>query len=149
MPLVFVRYRAAATWTRVLAVNDKDHDNNVDLTGFNPFQYQARGNRAYGMSGTQISLRKTGMQQLVAQLLNVRSDQQISEILTQHMDFLLEPLEDTDAVLDPDSIYKGEMNRSQRYQAYKESMQERLSTARDPNVVKVLQAMRDFVVSFE
>jgi hypothetical protein len=28
-------------------------------------------------------------------------------------------------------------------------MQERLSTARDPNVVKVLQAMRDFVVSFE
>jgi hypothetical protein len=141
----FVRHRA--TSTRVFAENDMDDD--MDLTGFNPFQYQARGNRAYSMSGTQISLRKTGMQQLVAQLLNFGDEAQISEILTQNKDFLLEPLEDMDAVLDPDSIYTGGMTRLQRYQAYRESMQERLSTARDPKVAKALQAMRDFVVSFE
>jgi hypothetical protein len=124
----------------------------MDLTGFNPFQYQTRGNRDIS-GGTRISLRKTKMQQLVAQLLNASSSSDLEDvhaILVENQDFLLEPLEDDDAVLDdPDSIYKGEMDRSQRYQAYKNAMQERLSTARDPKVSKVLQAMRDFVVSFE
>ena len=125
--------------------NDKS---DMDLTGFNPFQYQARGNRAYSMSGTQISLRKTGMQQLIAALLQAPPEN-IQDILESHKDFLLEPLEDMDAVLDPDSIYRGDMTRSQRYQAYRESMQERLAKARDPKAQKVLQAMMDFVLSFE
>jgi hypothetical protein len=125
--------------------NDKS---DTDLTGFNPFQYQARGNRAYSMSGTQISLRKTGMQQLIAALLQAPPEN-IQDILESHKDFLLEPLEDMDAVLDPDSIYRGDMIRSQRYQAYRESMQERLAKARDPKAQKVLQAMMDFVLSFE
>lgn len=125
--------------------NDKS---DMDLTGFNPFQYQARGNRAYSMSGTQISLRKTGMQQLIAALLQAPPEN-IQNILESHKDFLLEPLEDMDAVLDPDSIYRGDMTRSQRYQAYRVSMQERLAKARDPKAQKVLQAMMDFVLSFE
>lgn len=125
--------------------NDKS---DMDLTGFNPFQYQARGNRAYSMSGTQISLRKTGMQQLIAALLQAPPEN-IQDILESHKDFLLEPLEDMDAVLDPDSIYRGDMTRSQRYQAYRVSMQERLAKARDPKAQKVLQAMMDFVLSFE
>lgn len=125
--------------------NDKS---DMDLTGFNPFQYQARGNRAYSMSGTQISLRKTGMQQLIAALLQTPPEN-IQNILESHKDFLLEPLEDMDAVLDPDSIYRGDMTRSQRYQAYRVSMQERLAKARDPKAQKVLQAMMDFVLSFE
>lgn len=125
-----------------------DKNDDMDLTGFNPFQYQARGNRAYSMSGTQISLRKTGMQQLIAALLQAPPEN-IQDILETHKDFLLEPLEDMDAVLDPDSIYRGDMTRSQRYQAYRQSMQERLAEAKDPKAYKVLQAMMDFCLSFE
>jgi hypothetical protein len=125
--------------------NDK---NDMDLTGFNPFQYQSRGNRAYSMSGTQISLRKTGMQQLIATLLQAPTEN-IQDILENHKDFLLEPLEDMDAVLDPDSIYRGDMTRSQRYQSYRESMHERVDKARDPKAHEVLEAMMDFVLRFE
>ena len=88
------------------------------------------------------------MQQLIAALLTAPPEN-IQDILQNHKDFLLEPLEDMNAVLDPDSIYRGDMTRSQRYQAYRESMQERLAKARDPKAHKVLQAMMDFVLSFE
>ena len=119
----------------------------MDLTGFNPFQYQGSGTRS---TGTQISLRKTGMQELTAELLRVQHDEgAMKQVLQAHKNFLLEPLEEEDAVLDLDSIYSSEMTREQRYQAYREAMQERLSRARDGKALKVLTTMMDFVLSHE
>jgi hypothetical protein len=41
------------------------------------------------------------------------------------------------------------MSRTQRYEAYRESMNQRLEEARNPQVKVVLKAMRDFVLGFE
>ena len=108
-----------------------------------------------GYSGTQISIRKTTMQRLTSELLNCgtadtpENQQRRQDVLAEYQDFLLEPLEDDDAVLDPDSIYTPGMTRAQRYEAYKASMDERVGSARNPQARIVLSAMRDFVLSFE
>ena len=126
-----------------------------DDTPFNPFDYKARGSTSMGYSGTQISIRKTTMQRLTSELLNCgtadtpENQQRRQDVLAEYQDFLLEPLEDDDAVLDPDSIYTPGMTRAQRYEAYKASMDERVGSARNPQARIVLSAMRDFVLSFE
>jgi len=90
------------------------------------------------------------MQELTNELLNCANDSsQMQEILNSYQDFLLEPLDDDDAVLDPDSIYTADMSRAERYQAYRGSMEERVRSARNPTVRTVLEAMKDFVLSFE
>lgn len=88
------------------------------------------------------------MQLIVNELLNVVNDEtETQHILQEHADFLMEPLEDNGAVLDPDSIYTSDMSRSERYDAYELSMEERLSSARNPAVKTVLRALKDFVLS--
>ena len=82
--------------------NKKDGDD--EFEDFNPLSYKAnkigKKNAAYNYSGTQISLRKTRMQQLNNDLLNVAGDkEQTQQILEDNKDFLLEPLEESDAVL--------------------------------------------------
>jgi hypothetical protein len=132
------------------------------FSNFNPFDYKSsHSNSAYSYSGTQISLRKTQMQELVNDLLNVVQENNkrdessdaariMQEMLQSSKDMLLEPLEDVaNAVLDPDSIYTPTMTRGERYQAYRASMEERLRTARNPQVQRVLQELKDFVLSFE
>lgn len=73
----------------------------VDFESFNPLSYKSsKSNSAYSYSGTQISLRKTKMNQLVNELMNVFGDKVLTEeILLQYESFLLEPLEDPEAVL--------------------------------------------------
>lgn len=88
------------------------------------------------------------MKELTDQLLDA-SDEQMSELLDSYKEDLLEPLEDDDAVLDADSIYTPGMSRSERYATYRASMEERISKARNDRVRRVLQAMCDYVVSFE
>jgi hypothetical protein len=144
-------------------------ENEIKFSNFNPFDYKAlshsssTSNSAYSSysAKTQISLRKTQMQELVSDLLNVVQENNtnnhddvnaiLQEMLTSSKDMLLEPLEDVaNAVLDPyDSIYTPNMTRRERYQAYRSSMEERLSTARNPQVRRVLQELKDFVLSFE
>ena len=131
----------------------KDADKMAD---FNPLNY----NRATAGSGAKsstyaserqvISLRKTTMTELVSELLNTDASPQTMEpILKEYQEFLLEPLEDLEAVLEPDSIYRSDMTREQRYQAYREEMEERVEKSRSKQGKQVLMAMKDFVLSFE
>ena len=75
----------------------------VDFDNFNPLSYKASKNKntvAYNFSATQISLRKTRMQELNNDLLNAAGDKErTQQILQDNKDFLLEPLEDSEAVL--------------------------------------------------
>jgi len=139
--------------SRIYNTKDSNKDNaseTMDFSNFNPFQYQARGSSGIGMSGTQISLRKTNMQALVGELLSVYGDQtQTEATLAKYKDFLLEPLDDLDAPLDPESIYNGIDTREARYQAYRESMEERIATANDLKAKQVLTIMMEYVLKFE
>lgn len=119
--------------------------------GFNPFSYKSdRSNAATSYLGTKISLRKTTMTELVNELINTdASDEEMRPILHQYKEFLLEPLEDAEAVSDQDSIYTSSMNREERYRAYQASMEERIETAKNSKVKNVLTAMKDYLLSFE
>jgi hypothetical protein len=81
--------------------NDEKSSDQVDFDSFNPLSYKAtQSNSAYSFSGTQISLRKTRMQELNNELLNVVGDEdETQQVLQEYKYFLLEPLEDLEAVL--------------------------------------------------
>lgn len=90
------------------------------------------------------------MQEIMSNLLNVVGDEQATVALLQDAsDFLLEPLEDDEAVLELDSIYKPNMSREERYQTYRKAMQERIQGARNSDVRSVLQKLSDFVLAKE
>ena len=90
------------------------------------------------------------MQELMGNLLNVaNNDGAMNDLLEDARELLLEPLEDDDAVLEKDSIYKPGMSREVRYETYKSTMQERIQTARNSTVRVVLQKLSDFVLSHE
>jgi hypothetical protein len=124
-----------------------------EFSDFNPFSYQTDKNKKSSLdnyAGTQISLRKTTMQALINELLDtVQDPEQMQAILQANRDFLLETIEEKEAVLDSDSVYTFNMSRAERYQAYRNVMQERLSTAKNPAVRQVLTALYDFVTSHE
>jgi hypothetical protein len=144
---------------------------------FNPFNYQRSPNsnpqQAYNPT-SRISLRKTRMQEITNQLLQAASSASSSSsstpgrspdggdgasrmmrsILDENRDFLLEPLESDDAVLDPDSVlYQGgapiRLPRSERYKLYLNELQERIDRARNGASRQVLQALHDFVWEHE
>jgi hypothetical protein len=124
--------------------------NDTKENKFNPFDYSAsRSMSSINYSGTLISLRKTTMTELLNELLNMDTVTSMQPILENYKDFLLEPLEDMDAVLDPDSIYTSTMNREARYLSYQKSMQERIGQANNNKVKVVLTAMKDYVLSFQ
>jgi hypothetical protein len=129
--------------------NDGDAN---EFSNFNPFSYQTDKNKKSSMDNyaLQISLRKTTMQALINELLDtVRDPEQLQAILQANRDFLLETIEEKDAVLDSDSVYSFSMSRAERYQAYRNVMEERMSTAKNPAVKQVLTALYDFVTSHE
>ena len=92
---------------------DDDGDNNkaspdgVDVHNFNPFHYQktSRSNSAFRYSAaaaveTSFSLRKITMQELTNMLINCAGNtKETQRTLEEYKDFLLEPLEDLEAVL--------------------------------------------------
>ena len=136
-------------------INEKNESDN--MTDFNPFNYNraatsgSNGEKitTYAAERQVISLRKTTMNDLVGELLSTDGSQEAMQlILKKYQQFLLEPLDDMDAVLEPDSIYRGDMKREQRYQAYRASMEERIEKARNKQGRKVLTAMKEFVLSF-
>ena len=136
--------------TTHLCSSTEDNNDSMDFSNFNPFQYQARSTDVLGMSGTQISLRKTGMQQLVGELLSVYgNDDEMQATIDKYKEFLLEPLEDLEAVLDPESIYINIHTRQERYGAYRTSMEERIATAKDTKAKNVLMAMMKYVLQYE
>lgn len=99
------RRQRAPTTTLYSIFDDDDKDettmDGVDFAKFNPLSYKSsKSNSAYSYSGTQISLRKTTMTELTNEMLNaVGDDEAMKTILEDYRDFLLEPLNDLEAVL--------------------------------------------------
>jgi len=125
-----------------------DSDNPPFPAGFNPLKYNAsvNNNRAPS-SSTVISLRQTQMKQVMADLLLHANDPvQRQSILNENVDFLLEPILDEDCVQEDDSIYLNCRTVTERFAAFDAQLAQRLTTARDPAVQTVLQALRDFVM---
>jgi hypothetical protein len=89
-----------ATYMSILDELDENNDEKLPES-FNPLNYKAtKSNSAYSYSGTTISLRKTTMQEMTNALLTVAGNIIESETLLQeYKDFLLEPLDDLEAVL--------------------------------------------------
>ena len=80
-----------------------DIDGGVDFDTFNPLKPYKSGltnNKRIQYTGTKVSLRQTSMQELTEKLLNVVGDQkEMDSLLLEYKEFLLEPLDDQDAVL--------------------------------------------------
>jgi len=90
------------------------------------------------------------MQILMSELLDVVDEPDaMAAILSSNKDLLIEPLEDDDAVVEIDSIYKPGTTRNDRYQIYRMTMEERISKARNSSVRVVLRTLADFVLSHE
>jgi hypothetical protein len=91
----------AATYMSILDEFSSNKDDGKLPESFNPLNYKStKSNSAYSYSGTTISLRKTTMQEMTNALLNVAGKSVESEtILQEYKDFLLEPLDDLQAVL--------------------------------------------------
>jgi hypothetical protein len=126
--------------------------NEPDFSSFNPFQQQESlsGFNPFEQRQTQINLRKLQMSELTTDMLlavEQGDDEQIQDLLTRNKDMLLEPLEIGSS--EPDSIYTPEMTRSQRYQAYHQNLAERITQAKNKSVAQVLEAMSDYVLSFQ
>ena len=75
----------------------------VDFDSFNPLKPYKSGqiqNKRIQYVGTQVSLRQTSMQELTEKLLDVVGEKEETHaLLVEYQEFLLEPLEDPDAVL--------------------------------------------------
>ena len=121
---------------------------NETQQGFNPFDLNSH--KISMPSTSRISIRKTQMQELMSNLLNVAGDDEATQVLLEaSKDLLLEPLEDDHAVLETDSIYQPDMTRQERYQTYRTTMLERIDKARNSNARWVLEKMSDYVLSHE
>eukprot|EP00526_Cylindrotheca_closterium_P022614 CAMPEP_0113609946 /NCGR_PEP_ID=MMETSP0017_2-20120614/4760_1 /TAXON_ID=2856 /ORGANISM="Cylindrotheca closterium" /LENGTH=186 /DNA_ID=CAMNT_0000518793 /DNA_START=10 /DNA_END=567 /DNA_ORIENTATION=+ /assembly_acc=CAM_ASM_000147 len=140
--------RTCSTSLRSIFGDDKEEvKDGVDFQSFNPLNYQAGNNdNAYS---TQISLRKVRMKEMTGELLDAVGDESMTnEILVRFKEFLLEPLDDPDSVLESDAIYTPQMSRVERYDAYRSSMDERIKNSKNGSVRSILQSMKDFVLSF-
>ena len=144
---------------------NNDDDTSNEFQGFNPFTPGAKIPTKGGFGvlsdnerkqpppttpGGQISPRQMKMKEITTELLMcISDDDSVSELLLSHEDFLLDQLNNEDAVLEADSVLSPDMTRSQRFQRYGEVMQERINGARAPAAKKALGALKDFVMSRE
>lgn len=92
--------------SRIYMIGGSGSDNNgeVDFDTFNPLKpfQKAPGNptKRATYTDTHISMRKVIMQELTGKLLSaVESKDELQSILREYREFLLEPLEDQEAVL--------------------------------------------------
>lgn len=100
--------------------------------------------------GGQISPRQMKMKELTTELLlNISDDELVSKLLLTNEEFLLEQLNNVDAVLEPDSVLTPNMTREERFRQYEKVMNERIDGARAPVAKKALGVLRDFVLSRE
>jgi hypothetical protein len=88
------------------------------------------------------------MKELTTDLLARISDEEAVYCLLQSNEtFLLEQLNNLEAVLEPDSVFSPDMSREERFIRYQQVMEERIKTARAPAAKKALGALKDFVWS--
>lgn len=142
-----------------------DGDGDSEFEGFNPFQPGSKMPTRGGFGvvsdderkrpppstpGGRISPRQMRMREITTDLLACLSDDDaVDDLLKSNEDFLLEQLNDVDAVLESDSVYDPDMNREERFVRYREVMDERIEGARAPAAKKALGKLRDFVMSRE
>jgi len=144
--------------------DDDGNDSNDEFDGFNPFQPGSKMPTRGGFGilsdgerkrpsppttpGGRISPRQMRMKELTTDLLaRLYDDEAVSKLLTSNEDFLLEQLDNPDAVLEPESVYTPDMDREERYRRYREVMEDRIENARAPAAKKALGALKDFVLS--
>lgn len=95
-------------------------------------------------------MRKVHMQELTQDIMrNINDDASILAILENAREFLLEPFESENAVLDPDSIFEPGMSRPEKFERYRSIMNKRIDDAKNQSLKKLLQSMMDYVVQFE
>ena len=145
---------------------EDDSDNGLnDFGAFNPFQPGSKMPMGGGFGilanddrkrpppstpGGLVSPRSMRMKELTTDLLACISDNEsVSDLLKANEEFLLEQLNNIDAVLEPDSVFTPSMSRSERFEQYRRVMEERIRTARVPAAKNVLTALKDFVSSKE
>lgn len=118
--------------------------------GFNPFDRQPLSSERRIDSPTLMSIRKIKMKKVMEDLMrNANNDKAMDDVLLDNEEFLCEQLNDEDAALDMDSIYEPDMGKEERYRKYNEALDERISQARDSNVLKILERMKEFVMSYD
>ena len=100
----------------------------------------------YGNQSNRVSLRDQRMQEINQQLLDADS-KTIQRILLTNKEFLIEPLEDAQAV--GSSMYAGCKTRAERYRVYETTINARIEAAKGNAVRNVLQALKEFVLSQE
>ncbi|KAL3770197.1 hypothetical protein ACHAWU_009137 [Discostella pseudostelligera] len=144
--------------------DNNDNDSN-DFSGFNPFQPGSKMPSSGGFEtlsdddrkqpspstpGGRVSPRSMRMKELTTDLLACISDEDsVSNLLESNEEFLLEQLNNLDAVLEPDSIFTPSMSRSERFEQYRQVMEDRIRNARAPAAKNALRALKEFVSSRE
>jgi hypothetical protein len=139
------------------------NDDSNEFVGFNPFRPGSkiptkggfgiilddeRRNSPPTTPGGRISPRQMRMKELTTDLLACISDEElVSSLLRSNEEFLLEQLNNLDAVLEPDSVFSPDMSREERFMRYQYVMEERIKKARAPAAKKALGALKDFVWS--
>jgi len=121
---------------------------------FNPFDYKRsskNSSRSAGSTPPRVDLRSIRMSSVTGDLLNSLGDESaMRTILEDNRDFLLEPLEVPDSLAASGSdIYTPDMSRSERYQAYRKSVEDRVKSSNNEKAKAVLTAMKDYVLEFE
>ena len=143
--------------------DDDANGDSYDFGGFNPFRPGSkipnkggfgiisddeRRNSPPTTPGGRISPRQMRMKELTTDLLARISDEEaVSCLLQSNETFLLEQLNNLEAVLEPDSVFSPDMSREERFIRYQQVMEERIKTARAPAAKKALGALKDFVWS--
>jgi hypothetical protein len=143
LPLVVASFVTAPVSVDALVSKERTklREQPEEWKGFNPLA-------STGVAKAFISMRQTQMQELTTHLMeNVNDDEKIQELLEKARSLLLEPLDNDNAALDPESIYSPGMTRAQRYLKYRLTMEARISSASRADLKKMLQAMKDFVLS--
>jgi hypothetical protein len=160
---------ATSTWPRAsspLFSGDKNDNESNEFGSFNPFQPGSKMPSGGGFGiltnddrkqpsspttpGGLVSPRSMRMKELTTDLLAcISDDESVSRLLQTNEEFLLEQLNNIDAVLEPDSVFTPSMSRSERYEQYRRVMEERIRNARVPAAKNVLKALMDFVSSKE
>ncbi|KAL7544642.1 hypothetical protein ACHAWF_008015 [Thalassiosira exigua] len=144
---------------------ESEDEGSDEFDGFNPFQPgskvpvkggfgvlsdEERKKPPPSTPGGQISPRQMRMKDLTTDLLACLSDDDaVSCLLRANEQFLLEQLDNPDAVLEADSVYSPEMGREDRFRRYQEVMEERIENARAPAAKKALTALKNFVLERE
>jgi hypothetical protein len=122
--------------------------------GFNPFKPRKvksgliGGSTGLGIgTSTQVSSRQMTMKDVVNELLCViDNDESMEQVLQTSRTFLMEPFDNVDGFLEPDSIYDASMSRQERLEKFRVVMEDRIAQARNGGVKTTLKAIQEFVL---